>query len=74
MIAVADGKYKTAHFAIATAFMALGMMIPGMVSGWIQEIVGYQYFFIWVLLATIPGFILIKFLPIDPEFGKKEKE
>lgn len=73
MIAVADGKYKTAHFAIATAFMALGMMIPGMVSGWIQEIVGYQHFFIWVLLATIPGFTLIKFLPIDPEFGKKEK-
>ncbi|MEA3499853.1 MAG: MFS transporter [Candidatus Marinimicrobia bacterium] len=77
MIQVAEGKYKTAHFAIATGFMALGMMIPGMVSGWIQEIIGYEHFFIWVVIATIPGFIIIKYLPIDPEFGKKtnnEKE
>ena len=74
MIQVAEGKYKTAHFAIATGFMALGMMIPGMVSGWIQEIIGYEHFFVWVLIATIPGFLIIKFLPIDPEFGKKTKE
>ncbi|MDD3807796.1 MAG: MFS transporter [Candidatus Marinimicrobia bacterium] len=73
MISVAEGKFKTAHYAICTGFMALGMMIPGMISGWIQEIVGYQNFFIWVLLATIPGFILIRFLPIDPEFGKKKE-
>ncbi|MFQ6614317.1 MAG: MFS transporter [Fidelibacterota bacterium] len=72
MISVAEGKHKTAHYAICTGFMALGMMIPGMFSGWLQEIIGYQNFFIWVLLATIPGFILIKFIPIDPEFGKKE--
>lgn len=71
MISVAEGEHKTAHYAICTGFMALGMMIPGMFSGWLQEIVGYQHFFIWVLLATIPGFILIKFIPIDPEFGKK---
>lgn len=74
MIQVAEGKYKTAHFAIATGFMALGMMIPGMVSGWIQEIIGYEHFFIWVVIATIPGFIILKYLPIDPEFGKKKKE
>lgn len=74
MIAISDGKYKTAYFAITTAFMALGMMIPGMVSGWIQDIIGYQHFFVWVLLATIPGFIVLKFIPIDPEFGKKTAE
>ncbi len=73
MISVADGEHKTAHYAICTGFMALGMMIPGMFSGWLQEIVGYQHFFIWVLIATIPGLLLIKYLPLDPEFGKKEE-
>lgn len=73
MISVAEGKYKTAHYAICTGFMALGMMIPGMISGWIQEIVGYQNFFIWVVIATIPGFILIRYLPISADFGKKKE-
>jgi len=72
MIYVSDGKHKTAHFALTTGFMALGMMIPGMVSGWVQELVGYQHFFIWVMACTIPGFVLIPFLKIDPGFGKKE--
>jgi PAT family beta-lactamase induction signal transducer AmpG len=71
MIYVSEGKHKTAHFALTTGFMALGMMIPGMVSGWLQELLGYQHFFIWVMLCTIPSFILIPFLKIDPEFGKK---
>ena len=71
MITVAEGEHKTAHYAICTGFMALGMMIPGMFSGWLQETIGYQLFFIWVMAATIPGLLLIRFLPIDPEFGKK---
>ncbi|MFH1851212.1 MAG: MFS transporter [Candidatus Neomarinimicrobiota bacterium] len=74
MIYASEGLHKTAHFAICTGFMALGMMIPGMFSGWLQEIIGYQNFFIWVMIATIPGFILLYFLPIDPEFGKKKQE
>lgn len=74
MITVAEGEHKTAHYAICTGFMALGMMIPGMFSGWLQETVGYQLFFIWVLFATIPGLVMLKFLPIDPEFGKKKSE
>ncbi|MDK2840866.1 MAG: transporter, family, beta-lactamase induction signal transducer AmpG [Anaerophaga sp.] len=73
MIYFSDGSHKTAHYAICTGLMALGMMIPGMISGWIQEIVGYQNFFIWVLICTIPGFIIIKFLKIDPTFGIKKK-
>lgn len=72
-IYISEGKHKTAHFAITTAFMALGMMIPGMVSGWIQEMVGYQHFFIWVILVTIPAFIVTKFIQIDPKFGKENK-
>ena len=74
MIYVSDGEHKTAHFAITTAFMALGMMIPGMISGWLQELIGYQHFFVWVILATIPAFIITRFIPLDPEFGKEIKE
>ncbi len=71
MIYISRGKYQTAHFAITTGFMALGMMIPGMISGWIQELVGYQHFFIWVLVATIPSFIVTAYLKIDKDFGVK---
>lgn len=72
-IYIARGAFKTAHYAFATGIMALGMMIPGAFSGWIQEQVGYQHFFVWVLFATIPAFIIAGFLKIDPEFGKKDK-
>jgi PAT family beta-lactamase induction signal transducer AmpG len=72
MIYVAEGKYKTSHYAISTAFMALGMMIPGLVSGYIQTWLGYQHFFIYIVLATIPSFAVLKFIHIDPEFGKKK--
>jgi PAT family beta-lactamase induction signal transducer AmpG len=71
MIFISEGEYKTSHFAITTAFMALGMMIPGMVSGYIQEWIGYQNFFVWVMIATIPSFVVLKFIHINPEFGKK---
>ncbi|SHJ66166.1 MFS transporter, PAT family, beta-lactamase induction signal transducer AmpG [Tangfeifania diversioriginum] len=71
MIYVADGEHKTAHYALCTGFMALGMMLPGMISGWIQEMIGYQYFFIWVMLCTIPGFIIVNYLRYDPKFGMK---
>jgi len=71
LIYISEGEFKTAHYAIATGFMALGMMLPGMISGWIQEQIGYQQFFIWVCISTIPAFIITKFISIDPEFGKK---
>ncbi|MCC9063749.1 MFS transporter [Flavobacterium piscisymbiosum] len=71
LIHVAEGESKTAHYALATGFMALGMMLPGMLSGYIQQFLGYQNFFIWVLLATIPGLILSRFLEFPKDFGKK---
>jgi PAT family beta-lactamase induction signal transducer AmpG len=71
LIYISEGEFKTAHFAIATGLMALGMMLPGMISGWIQEQVGYLNFFIWVCISTIPAFIIAKFVNIDPLFGKK---
>lgn len=73
MILISEGEYKTAHFAITTGFMALGMMLPGMISGWIQSLIGYSNFFVWVLITTIPGIILVYFLPIDPDFGRKKE-
>ena len=69
-----QGKHETAHFALTTGFMALGMMIPGMISGYIQEMLGYQHFFIYVIMCTIPSFIALYFIKIDPEFGKKTAE
>lgn len=72
LIYFADGEHKTAHYAICTAFMALGMMIPGMAAGWLQEVMGYQLFFIWIMVCTLATFGVTALLKIDPEFGKKK--
>ena len=71
MIMVSQGNYKTVFYAIGTGIMALGMMIPAMGSGWIQETLGYKNFFIWILITTIPGFIVAGLVKINPEYGKK---
>jgi PAT family beta-lactamase induction signal transducer AmpG len=70
MIYIARGEHSTAHYAICTGFMALGLLLPGLWSGWLQSRLGYSHFFIWVLLATIPGFIVTALVPLDREFGK----
>ncbi|HEX8785005.1 MAG TPA: MFS transporter [Telluria sp.] len=71
MMMVADGPYKTAHYAICTGLMALGMMVPGMWSGKLQELIGYQHFFIWTFFSTVPAFVMAALVKIDPEYGKK---
>jgi len=71
LIYYARGKHKTAHYAIATAFMAAGMMLPGMLSGALQEWMGYQGFFIWIMACCAVTFMVSAFLKIDPEFGCK---
>ncbi|HYC36255.1 MAG TPA: AmpG family muropeptide MFS transporter [Usitatibacter sp.] len=71
MIMVAEGPHRTSHYAICTGFMALGMMLPGMASGWIQELLGYPRFFAWVCIATIPAFIAVAFVKVDPGFGRR---
>ena len=71
MIRIARGQHATAHYAICTGFMALGMMIPGMWSGWLQDHIGYRHFFICVILATLPSFIVALWLPLEAEFGRK---
>jgi PAT family beta-lactamase induction signal transducer AmpG len=67
----ADGPHKTAHYAICTGFMALGMMIPGMWSGWLADVIGYKHFFVWVLCSTLPGLCIAMTLKVEPQFGKK---
>jgi len=62
LIQLTDENNKTVHFAISTGIMAFAMMLPGMVSGWIQMKVGYPEFFIMVCIATVPGMLLIPFL------------
>ncbi|NDW12519.1 MFS transporter [Bacteroides sp. 214] len=69
-----DGEQKTAHYAICTGFMALGMMIPGMFAGWLQELLGYNHFFIWVMICSIIPIIAVALLKIDPNYGKTKEE
>ena len=71
LIYIADGKSKTSHYAIATGFMALGMMLPGMISGYIQQWLGYEGFFVWVVIAALPALFLLRFISYPPDFGKK---
>jgi len=67
---IAPGKYKMAHYAFATGIMSLGMMIPSMLSGFISDWLGYRDFFVWVMIATIPSFLvtwLVRFRNTDVE-------
>ena len=72
MIMVSEGEHKTAHYAICTGLMALGMMLPGMISGKLQEWLGYQTSFLTVLISIIPAVLVAMNVKINPEFGKKK--
>jgi PAT family beta-lactamase induction signal transducer AmpG len=71
MIHIARGPHATAHYAICTGFMALGMNVPNMWSGWLEQRLGYPHFFVWVILATIPSFLVALKIPLEAEFGKR---
>lgn len=73
LIYVAEGNSKTSHYALATGFMALGMMLPGLISGFVQEWLGYHGFFIWVVLASLPAFFILKYVKYPADFGKANK-
>ncbi|MEO1010301.1 MAG: MFS transporter [Bacteroidota bacterium] len=74
LIYIAEGKSKTSHYAIATGFMALGMMLPGMLSGFMQSWLGYGGFFIWVVIAALPALFLLPYLKYPSDYGKKTGE
>ena len=72
MIMISEGDHRTAHYAICTGIMAMGMMVPGMLSGMVQQMVGYKSFFLWIMLSTIPGVIVAAAVRIDQKFGRRE--
>ena len=73
MMYFSEGEFKTSHYAICTAFMALSMMIPGMFAGYLQEAVGYVNFFWIVILCCAATIVVTVFADrkIDPTYGKK---
>ena len=75
MMYFSEGEFKTSHYAICTAFMALSMMLPGFVAGYIEEAIGYVNFF-WMVMACCIATLIVTYLvdkEIDPNYGKKEK-
>ena len=72
MIYFSEGEFKTAHYSICTAFMAMSMMIPGLVAGYLQEMLGYINYF-WLVMVCCFATVLVTFIiKVDPEFGKKK--
>ena len=68
----ARGEHQTSHYAISTGIMALGMMLPGMISGMLQESMGYRTFFIWVIACCAVTCAVSAFIKYEPDFGKKQ--
>ena len=68
----AQGENKTAHYAFCTGLMALGMMLPGMIAGYMQQAVGYLNFFILTCALTVLTFAASALIKVDHDFGKKE--
>lgn len=71
MMHFAEGENRTAHYALCTGFMALGMLLPGLKAGWLQEQLGYAPFFGWVCLATIPSFAVTALIKVDDCHGRR---
>ena len=76
MIWVSDGPHKTAHYALCTGFMALGMMLPGMLSGYLQSLLGYPHFFVWICLAALPALAATAWVwgHIPADFGARRED
>ena len=74
MLYYSQGEFKTSHYAICTGISYLGLMLPGMVSGWIKDAVGYQTFFIIVMATCAITFLVTWFLEFDADFGKEKKQ
>lgn len=73
MLYYSQGEYKTSHYSICTGITYLGLMLPGMVSGFIKDAVGYKTFFIIVMITCVITFVVTALLKIDPNFGKKQE-
>ena len=71
LIYFSEGEFKTAHYSLCTAFMALSMMIPGMFAGYLQESLGYTSFFGFVMICCLVTVSVTFLVKVDPEYGKK---
>ena len=72
LIYFSEGEFKTAHYSLCTAFMALSMMLPGLVAGYVQEWLGYTSFFVFVMICCLVTAGVTFLLKVDPEYGKKQ--
>jgi PAT family beta-lactamase induction signal transducer AmpG len=61
---IAPGKYQAAHYAFANSLMNLGLIVPGALSGYVQKWLGYEKFFVWVLISAIPAVLMARFIPL----------
>lgn len=73
LIYFSEGEFSTAHYSLCTGFMALGMMLPGMAAGWIQEHLGYQHFFLWTMVCCAATILVTYLLKVNPTFGIKRQ-
>ena len=72
MLYYCKGEFKTSHYAICTGISYLGLMLPGMIAGYLKDSVGYRTFFIIVMVLCAVTFLVSAFIKIDPKFGKKQ--
>jgi PAT family beta-lactamase induction signal transducer AmpG len=73
LIYFSEGEFKTAHYSLCTAFMALSMMLPGMIAGYIQEWVGYTWFFGFVMVCCLVTVAVTFLVKVDPDYGRKKR-
>ena len=73
LIYFSEGEFKTAHYSLCTAFMALSMMLPGMIAGYIQEWVGYTWFFGFVMVCCFVTVAVTFLVKVDPQYGRKTR-
>lgn len=71
---IAPGKYQAAHYAFANSLMNLGLIVPGALSGYAQKWMGYQKFFVWVLISAVPALIMARFIPLSSGGSKAKAE
>ena len=74
LISFSRGESSTAHYAFCTGFMALGMMLPGMIAGYLQEMVGYLNFFIITMVLCIATFAVARLIKIDNDFDESDDD
>ena len=72
LIYFSEGEFKTAHYSLCTAFMALSRMLPGLVAGYVQEWLGYTSFFIFIMICCLVTVAVTFLVKVDPQYGKKQ--